>query len=149
MMFNVTRMEAMGWETHWRSELREFVREQPREWVPKLNDQDIFNAVLSRNPSWATHIPCEWNLQYHAFMNSHRLCSEQLNCDASLEKGIFVCPRKPSLVHFMGQSYKATDRSYYTTFWESMASFPLSLLRESLLSLERRQGGSSRAGVEV
>ena len=140
MMFNISRMEAVGWEDRWRGELRAFIDSKGRGWVPKLNDQDIFNAVISRNPQWAAPLPCEWNLQYHAYMNARRICQgrAELNCEAALQQGVFVCPRHPSLVHFMSQSYLGSDVSYYQSFWHAMAATSPGLLRDPLMETLRR-----------
>ena len=141
MMFNISRMEAAGWEARWKGELRAFIESKGREWVPKLNDQDIFNAVISRNPQWAAPLPCEFNLQYHAYMNSRRICEAQgeaLNCEAALQKGIFVCPRHPSVVHFMSQSYLGSDLSYYQSFWHAVAGMSPDLIRGALVATLRR-----------
>ena len=123
MAFNLSRMAKVGWESTWRSKLRRFVQGKGSEsltpdqrgpstsrWVPKLNDQDIFNAVLSLAPStWSAVLPCEWNVQWFAHANSQRLCysgaaaASPLNCPVLLAEGMFHCPRSPAVVHFMAQ----------------------------------------------
>ena len=148
MMFNISRMEAADWEARWRGELRSFIESKGDGWEPKLNDQDIFNAAISRNPQWAAPLPCEWNLQYHAYMNARRICQGggTLNCEAALRRGIFVCPRRPSLVHFMSQSYLGSDVSYYQNFWHAMATMQMALLREPLMATQRRAARAAREG---
>ena len=65
-----------------------WLAEQPAGWVPQLNDQDVFNAVFAKLPAAVHALPCEWNLQYHAYMAQMRICGENqpLNCDAALQK---------------------------------------------------------------
>lgn len=132
MAFNLSRMEMVGWESAWRRKLREFLRGKHAEgsrphgdgpltatWVPKLNDQDVFNAVLSLSPpTWSAVLPCEWNVQWFAHANSQRLCfsgttaASPLNCPALLSEGMFHCPRAPAIVHFMAQVGTWLGESY-------------------------------------
>ena len=96
--------EIGNWESVWQNSFQEFLRSKPAGWYPQLNDQDVFNAVFTRAPytSLIRTIPCEWNLQYHAYLAQLRHCADaRLNCPKLLEQGIFVCPRPPAVVHFM------------------------------------------------
>jgi hypothetical protein len=43
-------------------------------WTVKLNDQDIFNVILTYHPSLLNILPCRWNVQYHARLNSILAC---------------------------------------------------------------------------
>ena len=160
MLFNLTSMWSAGWEERWRGELAQYVAassasDGPR-WVPKLNDQDIFNAILSRQPQWVAFLSCEWNLQQHAFMNTNRLCSasgsgsgegdaSQFNCAASMANGMFVCPKAPAVVHFMSQSYMGGDTTYYGSFWYAFSTLPIYLVREPLAAVARERRRIARA----
>merc|ERR1719238_2297597 len=125
-MLELQRMRATGWESKWRAAFESWVEEQPGGWRPNLNDQDVFNAVFAKVPSAVHVLPCEWNLQYHAYMASVRICgnsggeqrgAHSMNCDAALARGIFVCPRPPAIVHFMAQSYRSATPSYFSEYW--------------------------------
>ena len=159
MLFNLTTMWAAKWEDRWKGELIKYIQSSGssngEKWVPKLNDQDIFNAILSRQPQWMAILSCEWNLQQHAFMNTNRLCSDRnlhnlapdtstLNCASSIASEIFVCPKPPAVVHFMSQSYLTGDPSYYGSFWAAFAALPMRLVREpfAAVSRERRRRGA-------
>lgn len=168
MLFNLTTMMGKAkWESRWKSEFKQYISsvendardphsEHQKKWVPKLNDQDIFNAILTRQPQWLAFLSCEWNLQQHAFMNTNRLCAADgvavtggdnsgLNCDASLAEGMFVCPKSPAVVHFMSQSYLGGDPSYYGSFWSAISMLPMRLIREPLATISRER----RATVET
>jgi len=132
---------SSSWEGAWMNELREFVKVEKTnnniDWTPRLNDQDVFNAVFSRRTDWLRIIPCKWNLQYHAAMNSARLCGEtddgSIYCDKAKEKGIFLCKSRPSVVHFMAGSYKKVGRSfYYSIFWAAYEEMDLGMVGEGI-----------------
>jgi len=91
-------------------------------WQPRLNDQDVFNAIFTQSPSLASSFNCDWNLQYHGYMNSGRVCQSSevslpsneassssygYNCPNSLSSGMFVCTLPPKVVHFMAGSYRS------------------------------------------
>ena len=142
-MLHLARMRATGWEARWRRAFGAWQREQPPSWSPRLNDQDVFNAVFAHEPGAVHALPCEWNLQYHAYMAQVRLCGGvgagsgagagadvdvDVNCGAALARGIFVCPRPPAIVHFMAQSYRTTTPSYYSEYWDAASKVPRALL---------------------
>jgi len=126
--------------------LNEFLhieRETDPDWNPQLNDQDIFNAVFTMRPELVYTIDCKWQLQFHAFQESRRLCDgasffneDESSCPASQKAGLFLCKKKPGLVHFMAQTYKTrtSGPSYYTEFHGAMAKVPWSLLTYEHLS---------------
>lgn len=43
-------------------------------WDARLNDQDIYNVVFSLHPELVRILPCEWNVQLHARINSLIYC---------------------------------------------------------------------------
>ena len=45
-----------------------------KKWEAKQNDQDILNVVMELRPSWFRVLPCEWNVQFHARINSISKC---------------------------------------------------------------------------
>mmetsp|Transcript_24726 Transcript_24726/g.32284 ORF Transcript_24726/g.32284 Transcript_24726/m.32284 type:complete len:604 (-) Transcript_24726:168-1979(-) len=142
MLFNLTRMKEHNWEDVWHQNFAQFLKHQEEGWMPTLNDQDVFNAVLAISPHLGTILPCEWNLQYHAYMNSVRVCGrDTLNCQAALDQGIFVCPRHPNVVHFMAGSYKGSSQ-YYNSFWPVYKDLPFFLIKE-VLSYDHRKAVSS------
>ena len=63
IMLHLERMRGMDWEQRWRAAFRDWRASQPSDWAPRLNDQDIFNAVFTRWPAAVHALPCEWNLQ--------------------------------------------------------------------------------------
>ena len=130
IMLELQAMASTGWEQKWREVFLLWLAEQPMGWVPQLNDQDVFNAVFAKLPTAVHALPCEWNLQYHAIMAQMRVCGEgrPLNCDAALQKGIFVCPRPPGIVHFMAQSYRTTTPTYFSEFWDATLRVPDSIM---------------------
>jgi len=165
VMLDLAKLRALQWPTLWRAELRRWLslRQQATDgaandgsgagsggpaaaaapaWQPELNDQDVFNAVLTLRPELAYTIPCAWNLQYHAFMTSQRLCSSDEpgaigsdrsdrgpNCAAMVAERMFVCAARPAVVHYMTRSYLLKEPPYFTSHWAAMAATPLSLLR--------------------
>tara|TARA_B100000780_G_scaffold277936_2_gene249940 strand:+ start:858 stop:1169 length:312 start_codon:yes stop_codon:yes gene_type:complete len=94
-------------------------------------------------PELVYTIDCKWQLQFHAFQESRRLCDgasffneDESSCPASQKAGLFLCKKKPGLVHFMAQTYKTrtSGPSYYTEFHGAMAKVPWSLLTYEHLS---------------
>lgn len=140
IMMNFTRMERAGWELGWRQRLRSAVaaataerqKQQPGTPPPspKLNDQDMLNTLFSLGDG-SKHVhtlPCQWNLQYHAWLDQLRICGEgALGCAEAEERRTSICRRRPAVVHFMAQSYR-TAPSYYTEFWSAMEKLPVALL---------------------
>ena len=47
-------------------------------WEAKQNDQDVFNAVMTLRPQWFRVLPCAWNVQFHARLNSVTKCIHTL-----------------------------------------------------------------------
>ena len=109
-------------------------------WNPQMNDQDIFNSVFKMHPELIYNLPCQWNIQFHAFQEQLRMCGDDtrnLECSEAKSEGMFLCRRKPSVVHFMAQSYKSSSNSvgkqYYSEFWNAMDSLNVDLLRYDFL----------------
>ena len=90
-----------------------------------MNDQDVFNAVLSIRTDILRIISCDWNIQTHARINSLLACSRGIdfaqysqsgtplrfedipfNCEESKRRNIFTCEKRAKVLHFMAQSYK-------------------------------------------
>ena len=137
MAFSSAALLDLDWESLWKDKLKIFIAQSgDHPWAPKLNDQDVFNAVLSLEPRLAGNLDCSWNLQYHAFMNTQRLCSGSLqnkfNCDASLSERMFSCPRRPKVVHFMSGSYKQNNGLFYSQFWDSYEKISMKMLSEPI-----------------
>lgn len=46
-------------------------------WTARLNDQDIFNVYLTEHhPNRLFVLPCQWNVQHHARLNTMVACAE-------------------------------------------------------------------------
>ena len=112
-----------------------------------MNDQDVFNSIFTQLPALVHALPCEWNLQYHAFQEQLRICGtdpDNLGCKEARDRGMFLCRKKPGVVHFMAQSYKVDNEdvfNYYLDFYNAMKNLP-----EFLLRYEDGEGaGSCRA----
>ncbi|GMH86008.1 hypothetical protein TrVE_jg10157 [Triparma verrucosa] len=133
MAFRSSKMKEQGWENFWRSALKSYIESSSEEsWAPRLNDQDVFNAVFTVEPKLAGNFDCSWNLQYHAYMNTARICAEgELNCEESRRQNIFVCRKRPRVVHFMAGSYKSGGL-YYSAFWDSFKKMDLGLIKLGL-----------------
>ena len=121
-----------------------------KKWNAKLNDQDIFNAVLSISPQHLMILPCSWNVQLHARLNTFMLCLDEValvagtdqtkpvisyanqvpyNCPQSIENDIFVCTNRAKVLHFMAQTWYSYDfLRYYANFWRMYADLSWSLL---------------------
>ena len=141
MAFDVNKLREFDFWRVWREELKLFMQDQEenggeKQWEPRLNDQDVFNAVLSRKPEMGGVFDCSWNLQYHAYMNAKRVCEEEggggVNCDKSEGLGLFVCRKRAKVAHFMAGSYKRGGGVYYSQFWQSYAGVDMELIAESI-----------------
>ena len=142
IMLNFTKMSNISnrsWNDTLTAGIHEFLARERAfdpEWNPQLNDQDIFNSLFTVRPELVHTIPCEWNLQYHAYQEHQRICGEVANgglvgdCDESRRMNMFMCRRPPAVVHFMAQSYrtKPTGLSYYLDFYRAMERLPTALL---------------------
>ena len=121
-------MQEQSFDKIVHTSLEEFLqieRETDPLWNPQLNDQDIFNAMFTMRPELVHTIDCKWQLQFHAFQENRRLCDgaafyneQDSSCPASKKAGMFLCKKKPALVHFMAQSYKTkTSGPSYVSFF--------------------------------
>ena len=143
------QQQHTAWGTWWRARLRGFVARGGGTWRPVLNDQDVLNAALALaapaegvDATVLFTVPCEWQLQYHAYLEEVRFCGEDgggegsearatfagFSCSAAAQRGAFLCRRAPALVHYMASSYRVASPSYYTEFWKATAALPLSML---------------------
>ena len=97
------------------------------QWTAKLNDQDLLNVFYTHRPELLYVLPCEWNVQYHARLNTLLHCGSPvvkgllslesaslpsrgvtvdrvpLNCAASRERRLYACPRRAKVLHYMAQ----------------------------------------------
>lgn len=71
----------------------------------KLNDQDIFNVVFALHPGMLRVLSCDWNVQYHARLNTMMACygeeSErraQVPCSSPL-LALLAPPLTPNTTH--------------------------------------------------
>ena len=53
-------------------------------WEAKLNDQDVFNAIMTLIPHYYYILPCQWNIQLHARINTFSYCLEELMSEANI-----------------------------------------------------------------
>ena len=137
MLSDREKWKASNWDGLFESAFRNYLTAN-RGWNPQLNDQDIFNAVLASDKELKKMLyilPCEWNVQFHARLNTLIACLKTaflnssdlklnevpLNCDESRKKHVFACPKRAKVVHFMAQSYTIASEifGYYTSFWHS------------------------------
>lgn len=112
-------------------------------WEPKLNDQDVFNALMLYQPQWFSILPCSWNIQFHARINSLLHCTPEilyqkqvwdaqnssetdffqtmgmtledipLSCENSRRHNIFVCEDRAKIIHYMAKSYRNNHQFHY------------------------------------
>ena len=137
MALNFRRMGEIDWSTYLVRELRRYISKHEG-WRPQLNDQDIFNALADSDGSIMHILPCEWNVQMHARINSIIYCASELflqstngevpsdlmeffsntslsigdiplNCDESARRGVFVCERRARVLHFMAGSHSVDN----------------------------------------
>ncbi len=110
---------SLSWSSIWTTAFDAYLSTAPKDWIPRLNDQDVFNAVFTTSPELATPLPCAFNLQYHSYMNHRRLCPSGLSCDESVGAGMFLCDETPAVLHFMAGTYRGGDWGYYGGFWRA------------------------------
>ena len=138
MLFNLTRIGNITFIEDVMDSLRAYAdnnKDNTMKWEPSLNDQDIFNVFFKTNSSMLRMLPCEWNVQFHARLNTiiqcidytensdYRFSSIPKNCGNTVNKNIFVCDKQPKILHFMAQSYKDYDFfEYYSSFWSDYKS---------------------------
>lgn len=129
------------------------VSEGKSKWMAKLNDQDLFNVYFIYKPYTLYILPCEWNVQFHARLNSFISCAADtikpllekhelrypvmasrvpLNCPASIEKHVFVCSKRAKVLHYMAQSYAVYSDvlQYYANFWNTYVSLSWNIILE-------------------
>jgi len=119
-------------------------RSERPDWKVKLNDQDIFNVMFTTHPAMLKVLGCEWNVQFHARLNTFIQCYVEaweklqlvdsdmkpegawdvpLNCDRSRERNIFVCEKTARVLHYMAGSYSDGSEAgvgvmqYYHNAW--------------------------------
>ena len=85
-------------------------------------------------------MPCQYNIQFHAFQEHLRTCgmdtTKNIECDEAKKVGMFLCKRRPAIVHFMAQSYRdqgAMGKSYYSGFWQAMKQLNPDMLKYDFL----------------
>ena len=154
MGLNFKRMTDVDWKSYLCQQTQQYLQMYPG-WVPQLNDQDVFNALAEGDSSIVHILPCEWNVQIHARINSIIYCAGEiirgastpnlmdyfssrrlsvgdipLNCDESARREIFVCERRASVLHYMGGSHTVEHgfMQYYSGFWKAFADLRWNLL---------------------
>jgi hypothetical protein len=107
----------------------------------------VFNAVFTVVPQHLMILPCEWNHQLHARLNTFAYCAGELisshqlshghqqvnishdivkyvediplNCERSASHNMFVCESRAKILHFMAQTYQDYDFvRYFSQFWK-------------------------------
>ena len=123
----------------------EHKNKKKNKWMAKLNDQDLFNVYFIYKPYALYILPCEWNVQFHARLNTFISCAADtikpiltdrtdgpykpgnvsaslvpLNCQSSLKKHVFVCTEPAKILHYMAQTYKVYSDvlQYYPNYWD-------------------------------
>jgi hypothetical protein len=139
MLFNLTRIGNITFINDVMDSLSAYAdnnKNKNIKWEPSLNDQDIFNVFFKSNSSLLRILPCEWNVQFHARLNtiiqcidyasdnnSYRFSNIPKSCGNTVHSNIFVCEKQPKILHFMAQSYKDYDFfEFYSSFWSDYMS---------------------------
>jgi hypothetical protein len=91
MMFDLMKMRTLEWYekilipnilsySEMKNKMKSFSGDVSSNyiWNAKLNDQDIFNAFLSILPNYLHILPCEWNVQFHARINTAIICAHHI-----------------------------------------------------------------------
>lgn len=136
MLFNLTRIANMTFIDDIISNLTTYAGFKDKNWAPRLNDQDIFNVFFKYGSNLLRILPCEWNVQFHARLNtiiqcldfpnedeSYRFGSIPKTCANSVNSNIFACEKQPKILHFMAQSYRDYSfLEFYSNFWSDYKS---------------------------
>ena len=77
MCLRIDRMKEIDWPSLFVQTFIEY--RGGSNWKAQLNDQDIFNAVFTMLPQHLYILPCEWNVQLHARLNSILFCHHSLS----------------------------------------------------------------------
>eukprot|EP00943_MAST-04B_sp_MAST-4B-sp1_P008167 g8167.t1 len=135
-----------GWQSLVEKSISEYIKMKAdldlevESWNPQMNDQDIFNSIFSLNPELVYALPCQYNIQFHAFQEHLRMCgmdnTNNIECDEAKNTGMFLCKRRPAIIHFMAQSYRdqgQMGKSYYSGFWQAMKQLNPDMLKYDFL----------------
>ncbi len=147
VMLNFKRMgRGDGWQDLVEKSITKYIKMKDdlevevESWNPQMNDQDIFNSIFSLHPELVYPLPCQYNIQFHAFQEHLRTCgmdtTKNIECDEAKKVGMFLCKRRPAIVHFMAQSYRdqgAMGKSYYSGFWQAMKQLNPDMLKYDFL----------------
>ena len=137
MLFNLTRIGNMSYIDNIISNLTAYADNfKDMKWEPSLNDQDVFNVFFKYNGNMLRILPCEFNVQFHARLNTIIQCLDYVNdddeqqqkptrfsnipksCTDSINANIFTCEQQPKVLHFMAQAYKDYNFfEFYSNFW--------------------------------
>jgi hypothetical protein len=147
VMLNFERMgRGDGWQSLVEKSISKYIKMKAdldlevESWNPQMNDQDIFNSIFSLNPELVYALPCQYNIQFHAFQEHLRMCgmdnTNNIECDEAKNTGMFLCKRRPAIIHFMAQSYRdqgQLGKSYYSGFWQAMKQLNPDMLKYDFL----------------
>ena len=134
MLFNLTRIANMSYIDNIISNLTAYADNyKDKKWEPSLNDQDVFNVFFKSNSNMLRILPCEFNVQFHARLNTIIQCLDYVNeedqkanrfsnipnsCTDSINANIFTCEKQPIIIHFMAQSYRDYNFfEFFGNFW--------------------------------
>ena len=110
VMLNFERMgRGDGWQSLVEKSISKYIKMKAdldlevESWNPQMNDQDIFNSIFSLNPELVYALPCQYNIQFHAFQEHLRMCgmdnTNNIECDEAKNTGMFLCKRRPAIIH--------------------------------------------------
>ena len=78
MLLHLQKMQLINFSDILIDGIKEFKLMYDLNWEAKLNDQDIFNALFSMYPQYMHILPCHWNIQIHARINSLIYCNQNI-----------------------------------------------------------------------